>query len=149
MSGAGLEGIERRAFVASADALVGDEVGEWVADAASTFVARLPAAERRLLSGLLRSLEVTGPFFAGRWGQFSGLTLEERARTLTRLSAGPGPMRQAVAALRALALLCCYGSPQGWRHARYDGTWLGRRDVPVLPPPMLAPFGRSRRSGRG
>lgn len=141
MSGAGLEGIERRVFVASAGALVGDEVGDWIADVASTFVARLPAAERRLLSGLLRSLEVTGPFLAGRWGQFTGLTRDERARTFARLSAGPGRMRQAVAALRALALLCCYGSPQGWRHARYDGPWLGRREVPVLPPPMLREAG--------
>lgn len=130
-----LEGVERRAFVAIASALVDDDVGDWIADAAAPLITRLDPGERRLLGMLLRALEATGAIVAGRAGRFSGASRDARQRVLARLARGPAPARQAVASLKALATLAYYGSPPGWRHAGYDGPWLGRVDVPVLPPP--------------
>lgn len=132
-----LSGIERRVFVACAEALIGDECGDWVADAAAPFLDVLADTDRALLRTLLRSMEFTGPWFAGRWGEFSGLTLEQRERCLARWAHGPPMLRQAAASLRSLAALVYYGSEPGWKHAGYDGPWLGRRSITVLPEPTV------------
>ncbi len=110
---------------------------EAVCDAAAPFLARLRSADHLLLRLLLRTLEA-GPLLSRRPRLFSQLPREEAEAYLrtwaeSRLAA----RRRGIAALRALAMLAYYGRDQAWKEVGYDGPWLGRRDVPVLPAPDL------------
>jgi choline dehydrogenase-like flavoprotein len=49
-------------------------------------------------------------------------------------------LRQGVTSLRALAAISYYGSQEGWTVSSYDGPWLGRKQIPVLPGPEAPPI---------
>src|SRR5690606_18967113 len=137
--------IERRTFAATAAAFIGESVGDDVFDAVLPLLRRLPGTDRDRLAIALRSLE-HAPRLRGR-PPLSRQPREEAERTLLRWAASSvAPLRQAAAALRSLALLAAYGRDDAAGLSGYDGPWLGRVDVPVLPAPDLlaaAPAGNT------
>ncbi|MGI9179448.1 MAG: GMC family oxidoreductase N-terminal domain-containing protein [Longimicrobiaceae bacterium] len=129
---------ERRIFAAVASAVVGAPAGEEVALAALPFLHHLPAGDRALLSLLLRTLEYGAPLLTGRPRRFTSLGAEAQQEVLESWAASRlGLQRQGAAALRALAMLAYYGREEGGVRVGYDGAWLGRVEVPVLPAPEL------------
>nr|MBA2572455.1 hypothetical protein [Gemmatimonadota bacterium] len=133
----GLTPLERRVFTAVTAALVGASAPETVCDAAAPFLARLRPADHLMLRLLLRMLEA-GPLLARRPRLFSQLPRQEaeaylRSWAESRLA----PRRRGIAALRALAMLAYYGREEAWKEVGYDGPWLERRPVQLLPAPDL------------
>jgi choline dehydrogenase-like flavoprotein len=127
---------ERRIFAAVVSGAMGVEAGEAVADAIAPFVAALSEADRRRLRFLLRAIEYGAPFVTGRLRRFTRLSAPEQASYLRRWAeSGLQPLRQGAAALKALAAIAHYGLESSWPAIGYDGPWLGRRSVPVLPAP--------------
>lgn len=129
---------ERRILAAVIETLVGAEPRPEAADTAASLISRLPRADRRLLSVLLFGLEFGVPLFTGRPRRFTGLDAEARESYLrgwadSRIAA----RRQGIAGLKALAMLAHYGGTSAWADVGYDGPWLGRIQVPVLPAPRL------------
>ena len=133
-----LSGPERRVFLAVAGAIVDAPAGDDVAEAVIPFIRRLPRRERRMLRLLLRVIEYGAPLSIGRPARFSALAREERQRCLRAWSSSRLRFRrQGVAALKALAALAFYGRESAWGDVGYDGPWLGRVPVTVLPAPAL------------
>src|SRR5690606_42023963 len=131
--------LERRAFAAAAAAFVGESVGDDVLDAVLPLLRHLRASDRDRLAIALRSLEHAPRLRGG--SPLSRLPREDAERVLLRWIDSSIPLlRQAAAALRSLALLAAYGRTDAAGLTGYDGPWLGRVDVPVLPAPgLLAP----------
>ena len=130
--------IELRILAAVIETLIGAKPREGAAEAAIKLISRLAAADRRLLSLLLFGLEYGAPFMTGRLHRFTQLNADARESYLLRWSNSRiAAQRQGVAALKALAMLAHYGGDAAWAEIGYDGPWLGRVDVPVLPPPYL------------
>lgn len=123
---------ERRTLDAVARAVAGEgtraSVEELLSKVSPTDVSGL----RLALAALERG---SGAFGVRR--RFSALESGDAAELLGRMARGPGPVREAATALRALGLLAFYGSPDGWAVTGYDGPWLGRRTVDVEPAPTL------------
>ena len=130
---------ERRILDAVTEALTGSPSATGSAAAVEPMISRLPSADRLQLRLLLRAVEL-GPIATRHLSRFSRLTALDRLEYLrgwgeSRLAL----LRQGFAALRALAMIGHYGQPAGWADAGYRGPWLGRRPIPVLPAPPLAP----------
>jgi choline dehydrogenase-like flavoprotein len=137
--GATLSGLQRRVFRAVAAAVCGVPVDGEVCDAAAPFLSALAPADRRAVGALLAALEVA-PLVSRRPRLFSALPRERAEALLRDWSESPVPQqRQGAAAIRALALLAHYGRESAWSDLGYDGPWLGRREVRVLPGPALTP----------
>ena len=133
----GLTRLERRAFTAVTAAFVGVPAPEAVCDAAAPFLARLRPADHLLLRLLLRTLEA-GPLLSKRPRLLSQLPRPEAEAYLRNWAESRlAPRRRGIAALRALSMLAYYGREQAWEEVGYDGPWLGRRPVEVLPAPNL------------
>ena len=140
---------EARIFTAVAEAVTGRTLNAEVADVATPFLARMPVADRRLLSAALRLIEYTGPAGTGRPSRFSSLGREARTGILRRWSASPLPVqRQAITALRTLAGFAVYGREDTWPEVGYDGPWLGRLPVEVADAPHLSAAAVAERSSR-
>jgi choline dehydrogenase-like flavoprotein len=134
----GFSPAERRIFRAVVGAVVGHPVSADVGGAVQPFVSRLPATDRRLLSILLRIVEYAVPVLTGRLRRFSSLALADQQRYLRGWEQSRVALRrQGAASLRALASVAYYGRASGWAAVGYDGPWLGRVHVPVLPAPDL------------
>jgi choline dehydrogenase-like flavoprotein len=129
--------LERRTFTAVTAALVGAPAPEAVCEAAAPFLARLRPADYLMLRLLLRMLEV-GPLLSARPRLLSQLPRQEaEAHLRSWAESRLAPRRRGIAALRALAMLAYYGRDPAWKEVGYDGPWLGRRLVEVLPEPDL------------
>ena len=137
--GGAFSSAEARVFTAVAEAVTDRELTAEVAGSAAPFLERMPPADRRLLSAALRLIEYTGPAGTGRLGRFSRLEREARTEVLRRWADSPLPeQRQAITALRTLAGFAVYGREETWAEVGYDGPWLGRLPVEVLPAPDLS-----------
>lgn len=125
---------ERQSALALLDALVPHGAGglpdpraAGALEAFERLVAGLPSPDRWLFRGLLRAFGVAPRLFLD--GQGSRLR----------------PRRLAAAALRSLACLAYYTRPATWPATGYDGPFLGRVAVDVLPvadEPVPTPGGR-------
>lgn len=148
----GLTARGRRVLLAAAEALAGAPAGEEVARAADELVGRLPAADRRQLRLLLEAVRLA-PLTHGRLATFPALSPADREAVLRGWAESAVPvLRQGATALRALALLAYYGREEEGAELGYDGPWLGRVPVAVLPAPSLSPAGVAGRpmpAGRG
>ena len=132
---------ERRILAAVIETIVGAEPREDATDAAAALVSRLRAADRHLLSLLLFGLEYGAPLFTRRPRRFTGLDRDARESYLRGwVDSRFASRRQGIAGLKALAMLAHYGGAAAWADVGYDGPWLGRVHVPVLPPPDLGPL---------
>jgi len=92
-----------------------------------------PAAERRMLAGLLHTIDAIARFPGA-----AGLQSTDPGSVVRVLAErGPAPLRRGLAGLRSLCALAYYGCADNWPAIGYDGPWLGRFDVPVysLPEP--------------
>ena len=130
---------ERRILSAVIETVVGAPSTPEAVQAAESLISHLPGGDRRLLSLLLYGLEYGAPVFTLRPRRFTGLGPAARERYLngwaeSRIAA----RRQGVASLKSLAMLAHYGGAHAWDDVGYDGPWLGRVEVPVLPAPELA-----------
>jgi choline dehydrogenase-like flavoprotein len=133
-----LMGAERRIFRAVASVIVGRPAPHDVVDAAERFIARMSPADRMMFRLLLRIVEWGAPVLSGRPRRFTNLDPGEQRRYLRGWSDSMlKPRRQGFAALRALSMLGYYGREAAWKEVGYDGPWLGRVEVPVLPAPVL------------
>lgn len=131
---------ERRIFTSIASTLVGESVDDGVVDAALPFIRRLRPLDRLLLRGLLRGIQYGAPLFTGRPRRFTGLSAEQREAYLRGWTESRLELRrQAVASLKALIMIAHYGREEAWDAVGYEGPWLGRMEVPVLPAPDLRP----------
>jgi choline dehydrogenase-like flavoprotein len=148
---------ERRVLKAVASAVAGFDVGDDVLSNASVFLGHLPRGDRFQLSLLLRLLQVSTLLPGSGFTRFSELD-PVRAREVIGawLSSRMLLRRRGAAGLKALSALATYSAKSSWPIAAYDGPWLGRKSVPVLPAPDLvrAQSERSRgitfgRSARG
>jgi choline dehydrogenase-like flavoprotein len=143
-----LSRVQRRVFRAVAAAVVGAAVDEEVCDAIVPFLLALPAADRRAVGALLHALEVA-PLVSRRPSRFSALPRDRAEDFLKGWADSRVPQqRQGVAALRALALLAHYAREESWAEIGYQGPWLGRKEITVLPVADLrsAPAPAPRRS---
>lgn len=128
----------RRIFDAVAEAMVGEPLGGTTAGTAERLIQGLAPADRRLLPLLLRLFEYGAPAFTARPRRFSELSLERRQACLKTWLESRIPLRrQAASALKALVMLAHYGREEAWPEVGYDGPWLGRVAVAVLPAPDL------------
>jgi choline dehydrogenase-like flavoprotein len=136
-AGADLTRLQRLAFTAVAAAVVGAPVEESVCDAVNPLLRALTPFDRRAIGALLNTLELA-PLVSSRPSRFSRLP-REKAEEYLQSWAGSAlaPRRRGISALRTLALLAHYGSERGWSEVRYQGPWLGRKEIAVLPAPDL------------
>jgi choline dehydrogenase-like flavoprotein len=137
MPSAVLTAAERRTFLTAAEAVLGCDVPDRAADHASELIRTLPRVDRIGLLIFLRTLRYAALTVPPFHLTFSSLTLERRTRLFARLLRTPGPLRQGASAVRSLAALSAYATSQMSGDTGYDGPWLGRKAVPVLPAPQL------------
>ncbi|HSM35078.1 MAG TPA: GMC family oxidoreductase [Longimicrobiales bacterium] len=135
---------ERQVFAAAAAALLGvPEFGDGPLASVDRILRSLPAPRRRMLRAFLALLEFGGPGLRLRRARFTSLPREDAIDLLAGWAeARPPALRRGVNGLRALAGLAYYGDDASWAAIGYDGPWLGRIDVAVLPapwPPLPAP----------
>lgn len=129
---------ERRIFAAIATTMVGEDAGSGSAEAVTPFLRELPKLDRRSLAVLLRFIEYGAPLLIGRLRRFTRLNPEQRAAIVRGwMESDLAPRRQAAASLKVLAMLGYYGRDAAWGDVGYDGPWLDRIEVPVLPAPDL------------
>lgn len=127
---------EHRALAAAVAACAVTPSGDAAVDALGPLLARIPPSDLHGLRHFLAALE--SGLLDGR--RYSARTPHDAADALRRISGSRiFLLREAAAAVRALALLGHYGTPEGWRAAGYDGPWLGRIDVPVQRTPEMPP----------
>jgi choline dehydrogenase-like flavoprotein len=125
---------QRRVFKAVASAVVGFQVGDDVVSTASVFLRHLPPRDRFQLSLLLRSLQLSTLLPGSGLSRFSELDHIRACETLEAwLSSRLLLRRRGAAVLKALSALATYSAKSSWSIAAYDGPWLGRKTVPVLP----------------
>jgi hypothetical protein len=135
--GSELTRLQRLAFTAVASAVVGAPVTESVCDAVNPFLRVLSPLDRRAIGALLNTLELA-PLVSSRPSRFSRLPRERAEEYLQSwVDSGLAPRRRAISALRTLALLAHYGSEDAWSAVGYEGPWLGRKAIAVLPAPDL------------
>jgi len=105
---------------------------------------RLPREDALLFRGLLRLLEWGPPLLDAHrgprfWRRFTRLDLAARREHFERWSRSRLlPLRCGYVALKTLALLAYYAQPGAWPAMGYDGPWLGRVPVDVIPVPRPA-----------
>jgi choline dehydrogenase-like flavoprotein len=129
---------ERRIFSSIASTLVGEPAGDAVVDAALPFIRRLRPLDQVLLHGLLRGIEYGAPVFTGSPHRFTRMPSEKQEAYLRGWAESRIELRrQGIASLKALIMIAYYGREEAWDAVGYDGPWLGRVDVPVLPAPDL------------
>ncbi|HEX6938187.1 MAG TPA: GMC family oxidoreductase [Longimicrobiales bacterium] len=131
---AGWTPVERRIFTAVVAAATGEPPAADVADAVAPFLDRLSRVDRWQLRALLLAFEYGAPLLRLRPRRFSALPPDAREACLAGWAASRLALRRRGAAvLKALSMLAYYGRDAAWPEVGYDGPWLGRVDVPVLP----------------
>lgn len=130
---------DTRAFRAIAEALVGAEVAPEIGREIGPLVVGLSTSDKQLLRVLLAAVEHALPRARGNLHRFSSLAPAERSRILAALAESHIPaLRQAFSSLKSLAMLAHYGSLEAGAAIGYDGPWLGRVPVDVVPRPDIA-----------
>ena len=138
---------EYHALAAIGGAVLGTSVTPEQIAAAGPLLERLRTSDRVQLRAAIHLVNRIAPLLAGRLCAMTELSPEEREHILARWAASRLPLRrQVVAALKTVAAAAHYGEQSGWRSVGYDGPWLGRVQVPVLPVPVV-PQSSSRAPG--
>jgi hypothetical protein len=118
------------AFIAHEDGRLLDPRAVGAFEEFDRLMERLPPEDRRALRAMLALIE---------WlplRRFSRLSLARRRRFLDRLARGPVRLlRSGVAALKSLVMLAYWTREATWPAIGYDGPWLGRVAVEVVPVP--------------
>lgn len=96
----------------------------WLGDDLDHFFAHAGARSRSVFLLCITAIDLAAPLLIGRFGRFSSLPAEARARALTRFEESP----LALAFFGAKAALCIvwYEHPAAAREVGYDGLCLKR-----------------------
>ncbi|HVY62613.1 MAG TPA: hypothetical protein VHF22_13215, partial [Planctomycetota bacterium] len=126
------------ALVAHEDGGLPDPGAVGAIDEYDRLLARLPREDALLYRVALALLEWE-PLARGLGGRFSRLGLAARREHLERWARSRLlPLRAGYAALKTLALIAYYTREATWPAMGYDGPWLGRIPVEVIPVPRPA-----------
>lgn len=129
---------ERDAFRAAASGLLGLEVDPHGWEAVTPLLRQLSIPDRRMLRLLLYAFEGAAPLLRGEIRRLSSLQAAQREQVMDEwLNSDLEIRRRAAAALKPLAALAHYGRASAGQEIGYDGPWLKRVAVPVLPAPKL------------
>lgn len=122
------------ALVAHEDGTLPDPRAIGAVPALDDQLARLPRTDAIAMRALLVGMEWGTLPFGGR--RFSGMDVGARRAMLDAWSRSRWlGLRTAFTALKSLGMLAYWTRPETWPAIGYDGPWLGRVPVEVMPVP--------------